>query len=83
MGDKLLVAVTDCLQLSLSGQFTLVRIGGDKFVLLADISAPDDAARLASTLVQAIDARFMIESYEQVVTIALYPHEEQNDHNEA
>lgn len=83
VGDKLLVAVTGRLQLPLSGQFTLARIGGDEFVLLAEISAPDDAARLASALVQAIDAPFMIDPYELVVTlsvgIALYPHDGQND----
>lgn len=83
VGDKLLIAVTERLQHPLDGQFTLARIGGDEFVLLAEISAPDDAARLASSLVLAIDKPFMIEPYELVVTlsvgIALYPHDGQND----
>lgn len=83
VGDKLLMAVTERLQQPLSGQFTLARIGGDEFVLLAEIAAPDDAARLASTLVHAIDAPFLLGPYELVVTlsvgIALYPHDGQND----
>ncbi|MGU3414845.1 putative bifunctional diguanylate cyclase/phosphodiesterase [Enterobacteriaceae bacterium C34A] len=83
VGDKLLVAVTERLQQQLSGQFTLARIGGDEFVLLAEIAAPDDAARLASALVHEIDAPFLIDPYELVVTlsvgIALYPHDGQND----
>ncbi|SNY75930.1 bifunctional diguanylate cyclase/phosphodiesterase [Enterobacter sp. CC120223-11] len=83
VGDKLLVAVTERLQQPLSGQFTLARIGGDEFVLLAEITAPDDAARLASALVYVIDSPFIIAPCELVVTlsigIALYPHDGQND----
>lgn len=77
IGDKLLVAVTHRLNQPLSGQFTLARIGGDEFVLLAEVSAPDEAASLASALVHSIDAPFTIDPYELVVTlsvgIALYP----------
>ena len=83
VGDKLLIAVTEHLSQPLDGQFTLARIGGDEFVLLAEIAAPDDAARLASSLVQCIDKPFMLDPYELVVTlsvgIALYPHDGQND----
>ncbi|MBB1202451.1 bifunctional diguanylate cyclase/phosphodiesterase [Enterobacteriaceae bacterium 89] len=83
VGDKLLVAVTERLLLPLEGQFTLARIGGDEFVLLADIAAPDDAARLANALVQSIDKPFTLDPYELVVTlsvgIALYPHDGRND----
>jgi diguanylate cyclase/phosphodiesterase len=83
VGDKLLIAVTERLSQPLDGQFTLARIGGDEFVLLAEIAAPDDAARLASSLVQCIDKPFMLDPYELVVTlsvgIALYPHDGQTD----
>lgn len=77
IGDKLLVAVTHRSNQPLSGQFTPARIGGDEFVLLAEVSAPDEAASLASALVHSIDAPFTIDPYELVVTlsvgIALYP----------
>ena len=36
VGDNLLVAVTQRLLLQLKGQYTLARIGGDEFVLLAE-----------------------------------------------
>ncbi|EIR1043515.1 EAL domain-containing protein [Salmonella enterica] len=83
IGDKLLVAVTHRLNHPLSGQFTLARIGGDEFVLLAEVSAPDEAASLASALVHSIDAPFTIDPYELVVTlsvgIALYPLDGKNE----
>lgn len=82
-GDKLLVAVTERLLQPLHGQYTLARIGGDEFVLLAENTAPDDAARLASVLVRAIDRPFYIEPYELIVTlsvgIALYPLDGKNE----
>jgi diguanylate cyclase (GGDEF)-like protein len=78
-GDKLLMAVTERLSQPLKGQFTLARIGGDEFVLLAEIDAPDEAAALASSLVRAIDRPFNLGPYDLVVTlsvgIALYPHD--------
>jgi len=82
-GDKLLVAVTKRLLLPLKGQFTLARIGGDEFVLLVEVSGPDDAASLANALVRAIDSPFSVDPYELVVTvsigIALYPHDGKTD----
>ncbi|MGK4627256.1 diguanylate cyclase domain-containing protein, partial [Raoultella ornithinolytica] len=79
VGDRLLVAVTQRLLLLLKGQFTLARIGGDEFVLLAEGEGPDDAASLANSLVRAIDSPFNLGPYELVVTlsigIALYPHD--------
>jgi len=82
-GDRLLVAVTQRLQIPLKDQFTLARIGGDEFVLLAEIDAPEDAARLAGTLAATIDRPFSIGRYELVVTlsigIALYPLDGQSE----
>lgn len=79
VGDKLLVAVTQRLLLLLKGQFTLARIGGDEFVLLAEGEGPDDAASLANSLVRAIDSPFNLDPYELMVTlsigIAFYPHD--------
>ena len=83
VGDKLLVAVTQRLLLPLKGQFTLARIGGDEFVLLAEVGGPDDAASLANALVLTIDSPFNVDPYELVVTlsigIALYPHDGKTD----
>ncbi|WP_449554076.1 putative bifunctional diguanylate cyclase/phosphodiesterase [Lelliottia amnigena] len=82
-GDKLLVAVTKRLLLPLKGQYTLARIGGDEFVLLVEVSGPDDAASLANALVRTIDSPFSVDPYELVVTvsigIALYPHDGKTD----
>ncbi|QGU17019.1 EAL domain-containing protein [Leclercia sp. 119287] len=81
-GDKLLVAVTERLKQPLKGQYTLARIGGDEFVLLAEIDTPNDAASLASSLVHAIDQPFSLELYDLMVTlsvgIAIYPHDGKN-----
>jgi len=81
-GDKLLIAVTERLKQPLKGQYTLARIGGDEFILLAEIDAPDDAASLASSLVHVIDKPFSLELYELMVTlsvgIAIYPHDGKN-----
>lgn len=79
VGDKLLIAVTDRLTQQLKGQYTLARIGGDEFVLLVEVSAPDEAATLANSLVHVIDKPFNIDPYDVMVTlsvgIALYPHD--------
>lgn len=52
-------------------------------MLLAEVSAPDEAASLASALVHSIDAPFTIDPYELVVTlsvgIALYPLDGKNE----
>ncbi len=81
-GDKLLIAVTERLVQPLKGQYTLARIGGDEFVLLAEIDTPNDAASLASALVHVIDQPFSFELYDLVVTlsvgIAIYPHDGKN-----
>lgn len=83
VGDKLLVAVTQRLLLQLKGQYTLARIGGDEFVLLAETATPDDAASQANSLVRVIDSPFHLDPYELMVTlsigIALYPHDGKTD----
>lgn len=83
VGDRLLIAVTERLLQPLKGQYTLARIGGDEFVLLAEVNAPDEAATLADTLVRAIDQPFTLDRYDLVVTlsvgIALYPHDGKNE----
>ncbi|MDF2778291.1 MAG: hypothetical protein K0S90_1814 [Enterobacteriaceae bacterium] len=83
VGDRLLIAVTERLLQPLKGQYTLARIGGDEFVLLAEVNAPDEAATLADALVRTIDQPFTLDRYDLVVTlsvgIALYPHDGKNE----
>lgn len=83
MGDRLLVAVTERLLRPLKGQYTLARIGGDEFVLLAETGDPQDAARLAAALVAAVDCPVRIDRCDLAVTlsigIAVYPLDGQNE----
>jgi len=83
VGDKLLVAATERLVQPLQGQYTLARIGGDEFVLLTEVNAPEEAAALANALVRAIDKPFSIDPYDVMVTlsvgIALYPDDGKNE----
>ena len=79
IGDKLLIDVTARLHAILQGQYTLARIGGDEFVLLAESKTPEEAASLASALVSVVDRPFNLEPYEIMVTlsigITLYPYD--------
>lgn len=83
VGDKLLIEVAGRLRQQLKGQYTLARMGGDEFVLLTEVNAPDDAATLAASLVRVIDKPFNIDPYDMMVTlsvgIALYPHDGKNE----
>lgn len=83
VGDKLLISVAERLKQQLKGQYTLARMGGDEFVLLTEVSAPDEAAALAGSLVRVIDIPFNIDPYDMMVTlsvgIALYPHDGKNE----
>lgn len=83
VGDKLLISVAERLKQQLKGQYTLARMGGDEFVLLTEVSAPDEAAAIAGSLVRVIDIPFNIDPYDMMVTlsvgIALYPHDGKNE----
>lgn len=77
LGDQLLISVTERLRACVCPQDTLARLGGDEFVLLADISDPDDAASLATKLVQCVSEPFVLSRYSLSVSlsigIAVYP----------
>ena len=53
-GDRLLRDISGVLQSNLRDRDTLARIGGDEFAVLLDNCLPDDAARIAATLCQAV-----------------------------
>lgn len=77
VGDQLLVAVAQRLRAHLRANDSLARIGGDEFVLLAELRHPDDAANVASHVVGLLNQVFDIDGHELRVStsvgIALYP----------
>ncbi|AKA24704.1 putative bifunctional diguanylate cyclase/phosphodiesterase [Pseudomonas chlororaphis] len=77
MGDQLLREVALRLREDLRSQDTLARIGGDEFVLLVQLSEPDDALRLAARQVGLISQAFRVAEHELQISasvgIAVYP----------
>ena len=77
-GDRLLMAFGERLAKSVWENDTVARMGGDKFaVLLREIAAPNDAARVAGRLREALAEPFSILGQEIFlganIGIALYP----------
>ena len=77
-GDKLLVSVSDRLKSNLRPGDTLVRFGGDEFVLLApDITSAHEADELARELINLFQHSFSIDRENVYITasigISLYP----------
>jgi diguanylate cyclase (GGDEF)-like protein len=76
-GDRLLVDVAQRILARVRRQDTVARVGGDEFVVLADVSEPADVGRLADALAAAIREPFVIDGHELRVStsvgIALYP----------
>ncbi|MDF3160499.1 EAL domain-containing protein [Pseudomonas proteolytica] len=77
MGDQLLREVGLRLREDLRSQDTLARIGGDEFVLLVQLSQPDDALRLAERQVGLINKSFRVAEHDLNISasvgIALFP----------
>ncbi|KAA8695514.1 MULTISPECIES: putative bifunctional diguanylate cyclase/phosphodiesterase [Pseudomonas] len=77
MGDQLLREVGLRLREDLRSQDTLARIGGDEFVLLVQLSQPDDALRLAERQVGLINQSFRVAEHDLNISasvgIALFP----------
>lgn len=77
VGDQLLIAVAQRICAALRAQDTVARVGGDEFVLLADIRDPDDAATIAQKLISSIGPSIQIAGQPLHVTasigIAVYP----------
>ncbi|WP_233235737.1 bifunctional diguanylate cyclase/phosphodiesterase [Bordetella sp. LUAb4] len=76
-GDQLLVQVAARIRQSVRAQDTVARVGGDEFVLVATVDAPQDAAAIADELVRLIDEPLSINGHELLVTasigIAIHP----------
>ncbi|KTC43251.1 histidine kinase, partial [Pseudomonas fluorescens ABAC62] len=77
MGDQLLREVGLRLREDLRSHDTLARIGGDEFVLLVQLSQPDDALRLAERQVGLINRAFQVAEHELKISasvgIAVFP----------
>ncbi|NMY32447.1 EAL domain-containing protein [Pseudomonas sp. WS 5412] len=77
LGDQLLREVGLRLREDLRSQDTLARIGGDEFVLLVQLSQPDDALRLAERQVGLINQSFRVAEHDLSISasvgIALFP----------
>ena len=84
MGDQLLREVSLRLREDLRSQDTLARIGGDEFVLLVQLSEPNDAMGLAARQVSLIARPFRVAEHDLQISasvgIALYPGNGQSAH---
>ncbi len=78
-GDELLRQVVDRLQNGLREDGIVARIGGDEFVLVQPCGSPDDAARLAASIVAILSEPFIIEEQPLRVSasigVATFPHD--------
>ena len=77
LGDQLLHEVGLRLREDLRSQDTLARIGGDEFVLLVQLTQPDDALGLAERQVGLINRAFKVAEHELKISasigIAMFP----------
>lgn len=77
MGDQLLREVGLRLREDLRSHDTLARIGGDEFVLLVQLTQPDDALGLAERQVVLINRAFQVAEHELKISasvgIAVFP----------
>lgn len=84
VGDLLLIQIAERIQQSIRTQDTVARVGGDEFVLLADVTEPSDAAALADKIAMAIRQPFAIAGRELRVStsigIAMYPGDGSTQH---
>ncbi|UUN91300.1 putative bifunctional diguanylate cyclase/phosphodiesterase [Pseudomonas extremorientalis] len=77
LGDQLLREVGQRLREDLRSHDTLARIGGDEFVLLVQLTQPDDALGLAERQVLLINRAFQVAEHELKISasvgIAMFP----------
>ncbi|MGB6056063.1 MAG: EAL domain-containing protein [Burkholderiaceae bacterium] len=71
VGDLLLVEAAWRLQAAVRPQDTVARVGGDQFVLVANVAEPQDAAMLAERILTAIRAPFAIGALELRVSTSI------------
>jgi diguanylate cyclase (GGDEF)-like protein/PAS domain S-box-containing protein len=82
VGDKLLIEVAERLKFCVRKGCTLGRIGGDEYVILANIGRANDASAFAREIVAAMRDPFIIDSRTLYVTvsigISMYPEDSRN-----
>lgn len=71
IGDQLLRQVATRLRGNLHRQDTLARIGGDEFVLLVELSDPQDALTVAARQVEVISRPFEIAEHSVQVSVSI------------
>lgn len=77
-GDRLLVAVAERLQLSLRGNDTVARMGGDEFFVIADgLKDPRDAERIGCKLLASLCPEVQVDGHgvrpDASIGIGIYP----------
>ncbi len=71
-GDRLLILVADRLRECLRPADTLARLGGDEFaVLLEELSEPEEAARVARRMLDALEAPFKVAGREVFMSASI------------
>jgi len=77
VGDLLLIEVAHRIGVNVRSQDTIARVGGDEFVLLAEVAEPADAATLADKILAVTRDPFQLAGRELRVStsigIAMYP----------
>lgn len=85
MGDLLLTEAAKRLASLTREQDTLVRLGGDEFILLVEPSTPENAALLAERIIASISEPFEIRNHSIQIAIsigiAVYPNGGHNAHD--
>ena len=77
-GDRLLVELAARVRSSVRAGDTVARFGGDEFIVLLDsVTGPEDAARVAAKVLDAVRAPFRIEGHEVAIAasvgVSVYP----------
>ncbi|PLC53101.1 hypothetical protein CR155_14980 [Pollutimonas nitritireducens] len=85
VGDSLLVQVARRVLSEVRQQDTIARLGGDEFVLLTGLVEPDDAARLAESMLSIIRRPFQLAGHELRIStsigIVMYPRDGASQHD--
>ncbi len=77
-GDRLLVKVARRVRSSIRAGDTVARLGGDEFIVLLDgVTGPEDAARVAAKVLDAVRAPFRLDGHDirvgASVGVSVYP----------
>jgi len=71
IGDRLLKDVALRIEAGIRAADTLARVGGDEFVLLAEVGDPEDAAGLAEKVIESVGEAFECDGYRLQVTASI------------